>query len=163
MRRRWARLRSLSPAQWRVVVVSLMLLPAVQLSLRLRGFAPTLESLGRWSARRRRTARGTDAGLVADAVVLVASRPVVGSQCLGRSLVLWCLLRSHGIDAELVIGAEPPGASELSAHSWVEVGGRPLIAAIGTRDRFGSFRVPQPRLRPTPLHCEPSVRRGSAT
>jgi hypothetical protein len=41
--------------------------------------------------------------------------------CLQRSAVTTCLLRRHGIRAELVIGAQQ---MPFKAHAWVEVDGR---------------------------------------
>lgn len=41
--------------------------------------------------------------------------------CLQRSAATVCLLRSHGIPAELIIGAQQ---LPFKAHAWVEVGGR---------------------------------------
>jgi hypothetical protein len=147
MRRRWRRLRSLSVAQWRVMLASVVLIPAVQLSLRIRGFVRTLEMLGERSGRQRHSATSDDAHRIAEAVAIVSARPVVGARCLGRSMTLWFILRRHGIDAELVIGAESPGGEDLSAHAWVEVAGQPLLDPTAPRSRFASFRVPQPPLR----------------
>jgi len=149
MRRRWTRLRSLSAAQWRVVLVSLVLVPAIQLSLRWRGFASTVELLGARSNYAPRTATIEEARPTAEAIAVVTSRPFVGARCLGRSLVLWFLLRRRGIDAELVIGAAPPELTGgLPAHAWVEVAGEPVNDTPGVRDRYGSFDLPQPRLSP---------------
>lgn len=41
--------------------------------------------------------------------------------CLQRSAATACLLRQHGIPAEMVIGAQQ---TPFRAHAWVEVGGR---------------------------------------
>ena len=41
--------------------------------------------------------------------------------CLQRSAATACLLRSYGIPAQLVIGAQQ---MPFKAHAWVEVGGR---------------------------------------
>ena len=41
--------------------------------------------------------------------------------CLQRSAATVCLLKSHGIHAELIIGAQP---LPFKAHAWVEVAGR---------------------------------------
>ena len=41
--------------------------------------------------------------------------------CLQRSAATVCLLRSHGVNAELVIGTQQ---LPLKAHAWVEVEGR---------------------------------------
>jgi hypothetical protein len=41
--------------------------------------------------------------------------------CLQRSAATACLLKRHGIPAQLVIGAQQ---MPFKAHAWVEVGGR---------------------------------------
>jgi hypothetical protein len=41
--------------------------------------------------------------------------------CLQRSAATACLLKSHGVIAEMVIGAQQ---MPFKAHAWVEVGGR---------------------------------------
>lgn len=41
--------------------------------------------------------------------------------CLQRSAATACLLRRHGVNAHLVIGAQQ---SPFKAHAWVEVNGR---------------------------------------
>jgi transglutaminase superfamily protein len=146
MGRRLRRLRTLTREQWRVVFASLMLLPGVQLSLRLRGFTRTAEMLARRSQRRAVPADPNDARPLGEAVGLVAGRSLVGARCLGRSLVLWFLLRRRGVDAELVIGAEAPRGGELPAHAWVEVAGEPVNDAPDVRERFGSFGLQLPRL-----------------
>jgi hypothetical protein len=93
--------------------------------------------------------RGTaaDPKLTAEAVAIVAGRPVIGTRCLGRSLVLWFLLRRRGIDASLIVGAgeRQPGA-QLPAHSWVEVEGVPVNDAADVRSRYLVFDIPLPRL-----------------
>lgn len=146
MGRRLRLLRALTREQWRVVFASLLLLPGVQVSLRLRGFTRTAGVLARHSQRRAVPADPHDARPLGDAVGLVAGRSVVGARCLGRSLVLWFLLRRRGVDAELVIGAEAPRGEELQAHAWVEVAGEPVNDAPNVRERFGSFGLHLPRL-----------------
>jgi hypothetical protein len=149
MHRRIARLRSLRKEQWGVVLASLGLLPAVQLSLRLRGFRRTTGTLAAHSTRRAVPARASDARAAAEAVGIVARRPAIGARCLGRSLVLWFLLRRRGIDAELVIGVDIPRDGELPAHAWVEVAGEPVNDAANVRERFGGFDLNLPRLAPS--------------
>src|SRR5712692_409178 len=41
--------------------------------------------------------------------------------CLQRSAVTTCLLRSYGVSAQMVLGAQK---LPFKAHAWVEVGGR---------------------------------------
>jgi hypothetical protein len=146
MRRRLARLRALSTAQWLVVLSSLFLVPATQVSLRFRGFSRTARTLARWSRRSPIPSDPEGARESAEAVNLVAGRAVVGARCLGRSLVLWFILRRRGIDAEFVIGADAPRKGELEAHAWVEVAGVPVNDAPDVRERFGSFDLRLPRL-----------------
>jgi hypothetical protein len=145
--RRWARLRSLDRAQWRVLLASVVLVPSVQLALRARGFGWTARRLAAWSDVERGDARIPEARAAADAVAIVAGRRLVGARCLGRSLVLWFLLRRRRIDADLVVGAEASRQGVLPAHAWVEVDGKPVNDELDVRARFGSFGVPLPRLR----------------
>jgi hypothetical protein len=146
MRRRLARLRALSASQRLVVLSSLFLVPGTQLSLHLWGFSRTARTLARWSRRTSISSDPESAREPAEAVNLVAGRAVVGARCLGRSLVLWFLLRRRGIDAEFVLGAAAPGGGELAAHAWVEVAGVPVNDAPDVRERFGSFDLRLPRL-----------------
>ena len=131
-----------------MVLASLVLLPAVQFSLRFRGFKRTARALAQHSARRAVPADARRARAAAEAVALVAGRPGIGARCLGRSLVLWFLLRRRGIDAELVIGADRPRGGELPAHAWVELAGEPVNDAPDIRERFGGFDLKLPRLAP---------------
>lgn len=43
--------------------------------------------------------------------------------CLQRSSVTTCLMRVHGIAAEMVLGAQ---RTPFAAHAWVEVDGHPI-------------------------------------
>jgi hypothetical protein len=150
LQRKVARLRGLSAAQWRIVAASLALLPAIQLSLRLRGFGWTARQLAARSTGAPRAPIVQEARSAAEAIALVAGRRVVGARCLGRSLLLWFLLRRRGIDAEVVIGAQAPQKGILSAHAWVEVAGEPVNDVADVRERFGSFEVALPRLAGPP-------------
>ena len=146
LRRRFDRLLGLNAVQWRALGASLFLVPAVQVSLQRKGFLVTARFLGRRSDRRP-VAPDVDLGRrLSEAVAIVAGRRLVGAPCLSRSLVVWFLLRRRGIDAEVVIGAEPPTDGVLPAHAWVEVDGVPVNDAPTVRDRFGSFGVKLPRL-----------------
>lgn len=129
-----------------MVLVSLVLLPAVQISLRFRGFKRTASALAARSEGRAVPTRPIQARPAAEAVGLVAGRSVIGARCLGRSLVLWFLLRRRGIDAELTIGADIPRGGDLPAHAWVEVAGEPVNDVFDVRERFGSFDLRLPRL-----------------
>ena len=146
LRRRWARLRSLSAAQWWVVLQSLALVPMVELSLKTHGLKRTAAPLAKWSRRDARPTTPPEARLAAEAVAIVAGRRAVGAKCLGRSLVLWFLLRRRGIDAALVIGASASVDGAMPAHAWVEVQGEPVNDRGDVRERYRSFGDLYPQL-----------------
>lgn len=146
MRRKLAQLGSLPREQRPIVLASLVLLPAVQISLRFWGLKRTAQVLGGLSDRLAVDTEPKAARLPAEAVGLVAGRSVIGAPCLGRSLVLWFLLRRRGIDAEIVVGTEMPRGGVLLAHAWVEVAGEPVNDALDVRERFGTFELELPRL-----------------
>src|SRR4051794_25392839 len=139
------RLRSLTPAQRNVLAASVVVLPLVRLSLRVRGFRATTQLLAAMSPRSAAEAALLPARQAADAVAIAAHLPL-GARCLERSLVLWFLLRRRGIDAQLVLGAGKPTVGALPAHAWVEVSGVPVNDAADIRERFGSFGLELPPL-----------------
>ena len=53
--------------------------------------------------------------------------------CLQRSAVLTCLLRRHGVPAELVIGASP---MPFKAHAWVEVRGSVVNDKVSVQTKY---------------------------
>lgn len=151
MRTRLQRIRALSAAQWGVVAASTVLLPPIQLMLKSRGLKRTAATLAARSDRPRRDANREEAAKIADAVSLVAGRKMVGALCLGRSLLLWFLLRRRGMDAQLVVGTASPVDDEWMAHAWVELESEPVNDVADVRERYGSFGLDLPRLRPSSL------------
>ncbi len=53
--------------------------------------------------------------------------------CLQRSAVTVCLLRSHGIAAAMVTGAQQ---TPFAAHAWVEVAGCAVNEKLNVHQRF---------------------------
>jgi len=53
--------------------------------------------------------------------------------CLQRSAVTACLLKRHGVPAQMVIGAQQ---MPFKAHAWVEVGGRVVNDKPYTREMY---------------------------
>lgn len=149
MRTRLQRIAALSAAQWRVVALSVVLLPPIQLMLKSRGLKRTAALLARWSDRPLGVPDREVATSMADAVSLVAGRKVVGALCLGRSLLLWFLLRRRRMDAELVVGSKGQVDETWMAHAWVELDAQPVNDAADVRDQYGSFGLDLPRLRPS--------------
>lgn len=147
MRSRLQRIRALSAAQWRVVVCSTLLLAPIQVMLKSRGLKRTASSLAARSDRPLGVIDRRVATEIADAVSLVAGRKMVGAMCLGRSLLLWYLLRRRGMDAELVVGARSPVDDAWMAHAWVELDSQPVNDAPDVRQHYASFDLGLPRLR----------------
>ena len=147
MRTRLQRIRALDAGQWRVVAASVVFLAPIQLMLKSRGLKWTAAELAARSDRPLGKPDHQKAGAMAEAVSLVAGRKVVGALCLGRSLLLWYLLRRRGMDAELVVGAKAPVDDTWMAHAWVELDSQPVNDDADVRDRYGSFDLELPRLR----------------
>jgi len=55
-------------------------------------------------------------------------------QCLQRAAVTTCLLRSLGVPATMVLGAQK---FPFRAHAWVEVGGRAINERNNVQARYG--------------------------
>jgi hypothetical protein len=53
--------------------------------------------------------------------------------CLQRSFVLTCILRSYGLPAIMVIGAQK---LPFQAHAWTEINGRPINESSGIESRY---------------------------
>ena len=100
-----------------------MLLTALGLSLRLVGWARTVEAVRRLFPRRRRPRAGQDwesaAGQI-DAVVRdLAARHPVSLKPSETALCCWAMLRSEGWPAELVVGVD---LLPSLGHYWCESG-----------------------------------------
>jgi Transglutaminase-like superfamily len=102
------------------------LLPVISLSLRVRGFRLTQQSLQGFSffskAEKNTPQNVLDGERVGLAVRMVnaAARHGWGRPtCLEKSLGLWWLLRREGIACSVRIGARMAGG-KLEAHAWVE-------------------------------------------
>lgn len=154
MRRKWRRIGAMSGDQLRVVGASLFLLPVIQLTLRARGLKRSAAFLARRSDRPAGRNDIATATSVADAVSVVAGRKMVGALCLGRSLLLWFLLRRRGMDAVLVVGTDAATGDDWQAHAWVELDSLPVNDVADVRQRYGSFGLDLPRLRTAPVDAD---------
>jgi hypothetical protein len=136
----WSRVWRLSPAERRLLAQALVLLPLTALALWLVGFRRWQAALARWAPLGTppggdEVERGRAAARLVDAA---ARRGVYRATCLPRSLVLWCLLRRRGIDADLRIGVRKE-AGEFQAHAWVEYRGAVLNDAAAVPEQYASF------------------------
>jgi|ERR1700693_1287627 len=127
----WERLRrfsSLDPEARGTFLRAALLLPLISVSLKVRGFRATQGTLVRFLEPPQQVSQEDSARLLSDdertritvRMVNAAVRHVWrSSTCLEKSLVLWRLLKRHGIASELRIGARKIDG-KFEAHAWVE-------------------------------------------
>jgi hypothetical protein len=121
---------------------AIVLLPAVSLSLRWRGFRATQESLERFSPKtnlkQEATAARGRATQTAHMVNLADRHGLVHPSCLAKSLTLWWLLGREGIPANLRIGIRKEN-EKFEAHAWVERDGAALNEPEEHHRHFTAF------------------------
>jgi hypothetical protein len=141
--RELVKLRALTGAERRLLIVSCAATPLVAGSLSLFGFRRVHAAMARWPQPRSvrfptAEAASARAESAARVVAIAAGRGPVRATCLRRSLLLWWLLRRDGIETILRVGVNRDGGS-LHAHAWVEYMGRPLNDAQDIALRFPAF------------------------
>lgn len=131
----WKRLRrfsALPPEARSLLLRAAVLLPCVSLSLKLRGFRATQEWLRMHTDRKLTVADGGSSEVrtaLSARMVNAACRHVwARASCLEKSLTLWQLLRSQGIETSLRIGARK-SLGNFEAHAWLEQHGVPVNEA----------------------------------
>src|SRR5712672_862299 len=127
----WERLRRFSslPVDARGIFLrAAVLLPVISISLKMRGFGATQESLLRSFPIAPQTSPQDSIHVVDDRkrteltsrMINAAIRHVWrASTCLEKSLTLWWLLGRQGIACEMRIGARKQGG-KFEAHAWLE-------------------------------------------
>jgi hypothetical protein len=138
-----AKLRGLTGAERRLLVISLAAMPLVAAGLSILGFRRWHAAMNRWprplsSRFTTEQAASERARSAAKVVAIAAGRGPVRVSCLRRSLLLWWLLRRDGIDTVLRVGVNREGGT-LHAHAWVEHRGTPLNDADDVALRFPAF------------------------
>ena len=130
---------------------AVVLLPAISLSLRLRGFGATQESLRNFSVASNpgkcSSENGANGERVKMAVRMVNAAARYGwgqPTCLEKSLVLWSLLRQQGTASSLRIGARKNGG-KLEAHAWVECDGVALNEPGNEHRHYATFDAAFPK------------------
>ncbi len=121
-----------------MLVRVVLMLPLIELSLRLRGLRWTQQQLRRLMPR-----RPIDDRLTPDdinrIVRLGAGGGLYRATCLRRSLVLWWLLSRRGVQSEIKIGAHTL-PQQFKAHAWVEWEGNGRSDAPATLRHYAVFK-----------------------
>ena len=141
--RELAKLRALTGAERRLLLVCLVATPVVAAGLALFGFRRVHTVMARRSRPRSArfpTAQAAEARArsAANVVAIAAGRGPVRATCLRRSLLLWWLLKRDGIETVVRVGVNRD-AGTLNAHAWVEHLGRPVNDADDIALRFPAF------------------------
>jgi hypothetical protein len=141
--RRLQKLAALSIPDWRILLASMLLLPATALSLKMKGYTWTrkfLENLGKPRPHSDLTRENqlNEAQRITRLVSIAASYGIYRTNCLKIALVAQWLLQRKGIATNLRIGINND-LSLFSAHAWLEYDGEILIDSEDTRDRFTAF------------------------
>ena len=146
-RRAPQRLRSLSAAEFALLVQAPLALPLAALALRRYKLRRLQSILGRGPAPRRvespPAARHAEAERLAWVVQVAAAYGPWPANCLQRSLVLWWFLRRRGLTGDLRIGVRrDPATQRLDFHAWVEHEGVVVNDRRDIRSRYATFDQP---------------------
>ena len=122
---------------------AVVLLPLVRLSLRVRGYKKTQESLQGRLVRKAASApeQGHSRREVDGTCRMVRAATHYGpghATCLEESLTLWYLLGRQGIAASVRIGVRKLG-EQFEAHAWVEWQGTALNQAEEMHQHYAAF------------------------
>lgn len=116
-----------------------LLMPLMDLSLRLLGYQRSLLWLARYTPP---PCLETDALSLAHAQRCADLARVVGAQslwpttCLRQALAVWWLLRRRHLPAELKIGVMRQTGIPFQAHAWVELAGYALDPSAAAHSVF---------------------------
>lgn len=120
---------------------TLVLIAAMDVVARLRGFGPALSFARRLAGTDRPVAANASnealTAATARSVIMAAAFYPRRALCLEQSLALFVLLRRRGIAAELKVGVQP---LPFSAHAWVEVGGVAINEKQGHVEQLVTFQ-----------------------
>ncbi len=143
MIRKFARYKSLSRGDRRLALQFAIMVPCVELCLRLFGFNRVVGVLSRLFAAELAVAGDVLSIIDRHKFILrrVGANLPFSGRCLARSLTLWGLLKRQGIDTDLRFGQRNI-EGRLDAHAWIEFLGQPVNASPTVHQRFIAFEEP---------------------
>jgi Transglutaminase-like superfamily len=97
-----------------------------------RNFARLHNTVNRWPTAKRPVIPGM-VDRICEAVDHACIWYPRSTLCLKRSVVTTCLLRSSGVPAQLVVGAQH---LPFKAHAWVELADRPIHERTDVRSAY---------------------------
>ena len=138
----WQKRRNFTPAERKLFFLSLILLPLIQLGLKLGGLSFVQTTLFRvrnlWHGRLPTLEHGDIAPVVAKVINCAVHMSIFQPACLAKSLCAWFFLLLYGVKSELRIGI---GRSEgkVTAHAWIEQSGQVLNDRQDIQIFFAAF------------------------
>ena len=143
-RHQWHQLKALSWDEWTWLLVSSCLLVVVAVSLRVIGYGRTKKMIYRFIPQGITVGVSNEAEMVwalsiARMVRVAACHGPVRFNCLTQALVLWGILTSRGVSAEIRFGLHNESAASLFAHAWVECNGINLVDNPETQQKIAAF------------------------
>ena len=141
---RWGKFRALSSRDRLNLVLFSLLLPLMDVGLRVLGYRRLRAFL---AARPRNLPKyeGSEIAAVKTSkhvsyLVTVASRyGLYHATCLRRSLLIWWWLRRMGIQTELRIGIKKQDG-QLYAHAWIRLGNEIISDSLDVERNFSAFK-----------------------
>ena len=136
----WRKAQDLNRLQWKSLACSLVMLPLIDISLRLAGYKRSRDTLAALAKSRSPANSEADIETVGEQMARVVSiagrRSPWPTTCLRQALMLWFLLNRRGIVCEVRVGVENSVTSGFAAHAWVERNGRVLIGGEHAQARY---------------------------
>lgn len=144
----WKRLRQLNEfsfSDWKILLLSSVLLPLVALSLKLTGLTKTQKVLEQYAPplllkqQSPKPSQLQEAHNIARLVNISARHGLYRANCLKQVLVLSFFLNKKQIASILHIGVKKIKTDKLEAHAWIECAGTPLIDSKTNLEQFSSI------------------------
>jgi|SRR6185503_14370794 len=117
---------------------SLFWLMRVEVMMRSKGLRSIHSSVVLYSTRQKRSAPGLSLDILCRAMELACAFYPRRVLCLQRSAATVFLLRRHGWDAQLIIGAQ---TTPFKSHAWVELNGTVVGDKPYMREIYKVFEV----------------------
>jgi Transglutaminase-like superfamily len=144
---KWRRYKMRTAEERRLILRAIWTLPLMQLGLRVFGFRRWKELIEKFSFSPSvpqalpGSSQSEFAVRTAQAALSAELHGLTKPNCLARSMTLWWMLQSQGIDGELYVGARH-WAGNFEAHAWVELDGTVLNDGSDVRQHYVRFDAP---------------------
>ena len=132
------KLRALRSSQLLLLAACCVLVPLIDISLRLFGMRRTKGLLVRFDGSQHRVHIGAELEPIeiGRLVSIAATHSLWRASCLRQALVLWWLLARRGISTDIRLGVSVASDDTLDAHAWIEHNGDVIIGGQASLERF---------------------------